>query len=371
MRFHRWFAAALMACLPSLGAADVLYQHTPYSPAGLALSSWWEPDDSDWDNTTWDAFTLPDGGTVTEVRWRGGYQYGDTYGKVTGFVVGFWPSNSYGGEPDVLAEPIEYSVRGLAGETFVGTFNGIAMYEYALTLDPGFVAEPGVKYWIQIEGSKTNIPDWGLAWGEGGDGSNFRYVRGLHMFFFYPHDTVFTLLGTSPCSGAAITQDPQPVSACATGNASFHAGASGTGTLSYQWERETSPGSGVFAVLADGPTGSWDGGAPGVGAIISGSGTDTLNIDADTANGKRLAAPHAVRYRCTVSNECGTASSTGAQLSICLADYNCDGGVNTLDVLAFLNAWSAGGTDGDFNHDGSVNTLDVLAFLNAWSAGCP
>ena len=26
---------------------------------------------------------------------------------------------------------------------------------------------------------------------------------------------------------------------------------------------------------------------------------------------------------------------------------------------------------GDFNRDGVVNTLDVLAFLNAWSAGCP
>ena len=26
---------------------------------------------------------------------------------------------------------------------------------------------------------------------------------------------------------------------------------------------------------------------------------------------------------------------------------------------------------GDFNEDGVVNTLDVLSFLNAWTAGCP
>ncbi len=26
---------------------------------------------------------------------------------------------------------------------------------------------------------------------------------------------------------------------------------------------------------------------------------------------------------------------------------------------------------GDFNQDDVVNTLDVLAFLNAWTAGCP
>jgi hypothetical protein len=54
----------------------------------------------------------------------------------------------------------------------------------------------------------------------------------------------------------------------------------------------------------------------------------------------------------------------------CLADFNGDGSVNTLDVLAFLNAWSAGDPAADFNGDGSINTLDVLAFLNAWSAGC-
>jgi hypothetical protein len=54
----------------------------------------------------------------------------------------------------------------------------------------------------------------------------------------------------------------------------------------------------------------------------------------------------------------------------CRADFNSDGQVNTLDVLAFLNAWGAGDPSADFNGDGSVNTLDVLAFLNAWSSGC-
>jgi hypothetical protein len=54
----------------------------------------------------------------------------------------------------------------------------------------------------------------------------------------------------------------------------------------------------------------------------------------------------------------------------CAADFNADGAVNTLDVLAFLNAWNAGDATGDFNGDGSINTLDVLAFLNEWNAGC-
>jgi hypothetical protein len=252
MSLRSLLAVAIVACLPHLGLGQVLFEQPPQSPAGLATSCWWEPDDSDYDIHCWDSFILPSGGTIEEVRWRGGYEYGGQYGKVTGFVIGFYPSNSYGGEPDILAEPVEYGVRGLAGERYVGTFNGIQMFEYSMTIDPGFVAEPGVKYWIKILGSKTNIPDWGIAWGTGGNGAHFRWIRGYHQYFSYPHDLAFTLLGTSACD----------------------------------------------------------------------------------------------------------------------ADFNADGSVNTLDVLAFLNAWSAGEPTADFNHDGTINTLDVLGFLNAWSAGC-
>jgi hypothetical protein len=54
----------------------------------------------------------------------------------------------------------------------------------------------------------------------------------------------------------------------------------------------------------------------------------------------------------------------------CAADFNGDGVVNTLDVLAFLNAWASGGSGADFDGNGVIDTRDVLAFLNAWSAGC-
>jgi hypothetical protein len=54
----------------------------------------------------------------------------------------------------------------------------------------------------------------------------------------------------------------------------------------------------------------------------------------------------------------------------CDADFNIDGLVNTLDVLAFLNAWAGSDSRADINGDGSVNTLDVLAYLNLWASGC-
>ncbi len=52
------------------------------------------------------------------------------------------------------------------------------------------------------------------------------------------------------------------------------------------------------------------------------------------------------------------------------ADFNDDASVNTLDVLAFLNAWVAQDDSADMNGDGTIDTLDVLAFLNAWVGGC-
>lgn len=54
----------------------------------------------------------------------------------------------------------------------------------------------------------------------------------------------------------------------------------------------------------------------------------------------------------------------------CIADFDNSGSVDTLDVLAFLNAWTAGDGSADVNDDGSVNTQDVLVFLNAWTVGC-
>lgn len=54
----------------------------------------------------------------------------------------------------------------------------------------------------------------------------------------------------------------------------------------------------------------------------------------------------------------------------CIADWNADGTVNTLDFLAFLNDWTARNPRADLNDDGTVNTLDFLEFLNVWVAGC-
>ncbi len=55
----------------------------------------------------------------------------------------------------------------------------------------------------------------------------------------------------------------------------------------------------------------------------------------------------------------------------CPADFNGDTVVNSLDFIAFLNAYTAGDPKADFNGDTVINSLDFIAFLNAYTAGCP
>lgn len=55
---------------------------------------------------------------------------------------------------------------------------------------------------------------------------------------------------------------------------------------------------------------------------------------------------------------------------VCPADFTRDGTINTQDVLAFLNAWSAGSLEADITRDGVVNRIDVIRFLGHWSDGC-
>ena len=54
----------------------------------------------------------------------------------------------------------------------------------------------------------------------------------------------------------------------------------------------------------------------------------------------------------------------------CRVDINGDGAVNSQDVLAFLNLWTAGDNQADWNDDNTVDTRDVLSFLNDFNAGC-
>jgi hypothetical protein len=172
------------------------------------------------------------------------------------------------------------------------------------------------------------------------------------------------------CTAPSISQPPVDTSTCPSGLAWFEVSASGSGTLTYEWQRETSPGSNQFIQLLNGPTSAWDGNSPGIGAIVSGASTATMTIEADTAAGRSLSPAHAIRYRCRITNACGNTASTPARLTVCAADFNCDSQADFFDYLDFAVAFDAEDPAADVNHDAQVDFFDYLDFVLSMDAGC-
>ncbi len=193
------------------GDGIIVYDQPHNLTGTLFQSSWWDPDGSDYDQYVWDDFTLNAPHDISEIRWRGGYDptHFGMGGSVISFTVAIYPSIAAGIQPDVINPPLARYETGNGGETPAGRFGATAMYDYAFVLPRPFHAEPGVKYWVQIEGWQHGIPDWGLAAGTGGNGSHFVRAAGIGDFRYYigSGDAAFTLLALGSSSP---TDTPTP-----------------------------------------------------------------------------------------------------------------------------------------------------------------
>ncbi len=190
------FGLVLCLILSSIATAQtVVYQQPPLATGGLLQSSWWDPDDSDYDIYSWDSFTLAQPHAITEITWRGGNIYGGTYGgPVINFSVEIYPSIAAGSQPDVVNPPlVAYETGGNAEQTFAGVFGGTTMYDYHFTLPSPFQAAANTRYWVYLVAWQHGIPEWGVCKGSGGNGGYFRFVRGLHMYQAPPGDFAMTL----------------------------------------------------------------------------------------------------------------------------------------------------------------------------------
>ena len=141
------------------------------------------------------------------------------------------------------------------------------------------------------------------------------------------------------CTTPAISEEPLSQFSCLTGQVSFTVEASGSGPLAYQW-RHGDP-------LQD----------------IAGATQATLTITSVTEADGGL-------YECVVTNSCGSAITNLVTLSICAADFNCDGEVDFFDYLDFVSLFSTADPRADFNHDGIIDFFDYLDFVDLFSAGC-
>ncbi len=145
-----------------------------------------------------------------------------------------------------------------------------------------------------------------------------------------------------------IAQEPRAASACRGGVFTPRVDiAPGYEPLLFQWRKNGVP-------LADGPTST--------GGVIAGATAATLSISG-------AATTDAGAYDCVITNACGTVSSAAAGLTICAADFNCDGGTDSRDFFEFLAAFFAGDLAADIDADGTVTSDDFGDFIVALFEG--
>jgi hypothetical protein len=158
-------------------------------------------------------------------------------------------------------------------------------------------------------------------------------------------------------AATSITGQPQPMSVCHAGTASFSVAASGS-SLAYQWQVEDGAvwrdiGEGAEIILGGVPSGQ-------------SSGSTTAQFRWFNAPVR----PHLGRVRCVVSSACGSVTSNAATLTVCGGDFNCDSSTDFFDYLDFVDAFTSNAANADFNGDGSVDFFDYLDFVDAFTTGC-
>lgn len=212
--------------------AGIVFEQPHDSTGVLRMSSRYQPNGTDYDQFVWDSFSVPTAQAVTEIRWRGGYDPQMAYwgGDIVNFRVCIYESTPGLSQPHLGAQYpvtpatlVAYDTGNTAGETPVGIFGGVPIYDYHLVLPVVFQAQAGKLYWVQIEAEFTNgLPYWGFASGTG-NGSHFRRIPGQADFYFQapPGDAAFSIV-TSDGPVYSIDAGPSPVDGGMIDNAGLY-----------------------------------------------------------------------------------------------------------------------------------------------------
>ncbi|GAB5496506.1 MAG: hypothetical protein Phyf2KO_15860 [Phycisphaerales bacterium] len=142
----------------------------------------------------------------------------------------------------------------------------------------------------------------------------------------------------------SITDQPDSQTIDEGDNVTFTVAATGTGSLSYQWRKDSS----------------------NIGGATSSSYTINNATPADDGD-----------YDVVITNSCGSVTSSDAVLTVnpdepdCVADVNGDGSVTPTDFTAWVNAFNNNLPECDQNGDGSCTPTDFTAWVANFNAGCP
>jgi len=187
-------------------------------------------------------------------------------------------------------------------------------------------------------------------------------VNTLNCLTWFPGAVLY--LNGAPCEPANIVVNPVshynpsgPIDE--PGGMIFNCPAAGSWPMSFQWQKETEPGSDVWVDLTD----------DNCPAHIP----DDFNYRGTTTMQLRLGGLDDIwagYYRCVVTNDCGSATSLTFRAATCFADFDCNGFVNGDDFDTFVVLFEAGNPDSDVDGNGFPNGDDFDAFAAAFIAGC-
>lgn len=166
-------------------------------------------------------------------------------------------------------------------------------------------------------------------------GGNFVYDGSL--FLGSLNNELWTL--QADCPAPVISHEPEPAAACIGGVAEFTIIAEDASSLRYQWRHNM--------------------------ARIEGATGASLRIESASPSSAGF-------YDCLVTRDgdCAAARtiSTPATLTVCVADYDCDGFISPFDYAMFVQAFEAG--EADLNGDQFVDFFDYDVFVAAFERGC-
>ena len=139
-----------------------------------------------------------------------------------------------------------------------------------------------------------------------------------------------------------IANQPDAFTACPSGEARFTVGAGGVGPFTYAWRFGTTP----------------------IDPVVNPSAATATLVLTNVQPGDIGS------YDCIVTNNCGDVTTIPAALSICAANFNCDGFITFEDFDAFVGGFESGEAAADFNGDGFLTFEDFDVFVVAFEAGC-
>ncbi|QOJ00034.1 MAG: hypothetical protein HRU70_05845 [Phycisphaeraceae bacterium] len=367
-RTSAWAALLTAASAAMVGWADVFTDQQPVSGGGTMRWSqlWVDPgpneNDLDTDAICWEDFVLAAPSSINHIEWWG------VGACELGFRIDVWPQ-----DPGTIAyQPLGvfdvYGHSGLEPAARITVTNvqtspgpgGITKYSVDLPTPISLAANDASnpRWFIAIIGRTSQYAVWNWARGTGGSTRTFQWIRGYHRFFQLPEGRALVLSGTTSCRAAGVEVPPADAVVCRSGTAVLSTVGSGSGPLGYQWEIEDPGQPGAWVPLSDlSPIG---------GMVFSGSGSADLSVSPEG-----VSMPVGVaRFRCEVSNACGSASSSPASLVVCGADFNCDGFTDFFDFDDYVNAFEAGDPAADVDGDGFIDFFDLDTFVGMFEAGC-